>query len=51
MKRNEAKQVISVIVAAAFVLIAAGCASVPSAEAQADDIHVDFLADRGTGTN
>lgn len=52
MKRNESKSIISLVVAAVFALLAAGCASVPFAEvASVDEFFVDYLPlDRGTGT-
>jgi hypothetical protein len=51
MKRNESKSVLSVIAAAVVALVAAGCASVPSADFASDHIQVEMPVDRGTGTN
>lgn len=44
MKRNQSKSVLSIIAAAVFALMA-GCASMPSAEIAADELHADMLAD------
>lgn len=49
MKRNERKQILSVILAAVFTALFSGCASVSPASG-IEDAQADMPVDRGTGT-
>ncbi|MGZ9057844.1 MAG: hypothetical protein ACXW14_01225 [Burkholderiaceae bacterium] len=48
MKRNS-KSVVSVIAAAVFALLAAGCVTVPSGDFAEDHVESYMPIDRGTG--